>query len=142
MCARTLLLTAFAVLLGGALLTPDAQAAKRPQVHNLSVNGAMSICGGEGGFMPGPGGGSSGGCSFCHTTNKTHCHVVNCTKGGKCTNIVYSSRPPPDGSKGTKGVGNPATGVKGIGTGGDRGKFVSGTSRFKPAGPGGSVRLK
>lgn len=77
------LAVALALGLGYGLSAGAALAAKKPHVQKISTSLAA-------GFCKNHGGGTN--CSFC---DPAHCHVVQCSSKGKCSNAVFPLRAAP-----------------------------------------------
>jgi hypothetical protein len=135
MRAPTLLLTAVAILLGGLLFAPDARADKKITEQQVKDKCGNKLVGGGGTF----------GCSLCSPGKGpfgSSCTDYSCNDNGQggartgCWKTPIKAKTAPQGTgKGTKGIGNPVTGVKGAGTSGWKDQGPSG---FKPAGVSGS----
>ena len=136
MRSQTVLLTASALLIGGLFLVADAQARGKEQETSSII--VKTVCGN--GLQSG---GGAYGCTRC---NGKQCTDYSCNHSGQgrqgCWKIPVTRTAPPGGGKDPRGVGNPVTGVKGVGTSGLNGKGVGGTSSYKPAGTSGFVRRK
>ena len=134
MRAPTLLLTAFAILLGSLLVPADARTATQSQCEGRR-DGCYQRCAARYGKADNTGDAQMN-CGI-RTCDHQFAHCMSQVKPS-----AQSGNDKPGSGKG-KGLANPVTGVKGVGTGGGRGKPAIGpASGLKPAGPSSFLRRK